>query len=149
MASWLEIVCALDLSEASRTTLEHAADLARRLGARLTVVHVWRASLPLAERPAEPAPKGDLEADLERKLDRWRREAERLSGRDVRAALLGGAPAAEIVRFAAEANADLVIVGKRGRRGLERAVLGSVAEGVVRSAPCAVLVVRPPRDWGD
>lgn len=149
MITWLEIVCAVDFSESSRTTLEHAADLARRFGARLTLVHVWRGAMPVVERPASPSPAGDLESELERKLDSWRAEAERLAGREVHAALLGGAPAAEVARFAAEGKADLVVVGARRRKGLERAVLGSVAEGIVRHAPCAVLVARPPQDWGD
>lgn len=152
MITWLEMVCAVDFSESSRTTLEHAADLARRFGARLTLVHVWRGvgALPAVERPAPPPkPAGDLESELERKLDSWRVEAERLAGREVHAALLSGGPAAEVARFAAEGKADLVVVGARRRKGLERAVLGSVAEGIVRHAPCAVLVARPPQDWGD
>lgn len=55
------------------------------------------------------------------------------------------APAEEIAQLAADLEADLVIVGTHGRRGLSRLLLGSVAEGVVRLAPCPVLVVRPKR----
>jgi nucleotide-binding universal stress UspA family protein len=53
------------------------------------------------------------------------------------------APAEEIAQLAADLAADLVVVGTHGRRGLSRVLMGSVAEGVVRLAPCAVLVVRP------
>lgn len=52
-------------------------------------------------------------------------------------------PALEIAQLAADLEADLVVVGTHGRRGVSRFLLGSVAEGVVRAAPCAVLVVRP------
>ncbi len=148
MLAWLEIVCALDFSESSRSTLEHAAEIARRFGAGLTLVHVWRGARPAGER-IPTAPPAEQESELGRKLEDWRREAERLAGRPVRAALAAGSPAAEVARFAADAKADLVVVGTRGRKRLERAVLGSVAEGIVRNAPCAVLVARPPQDWGD
>jgi nucleotide-binding universal stress UspA family protein len=54
------------------------------------------------------------------------------------------APAEEISQLASDLEAELVVVGTHGRRGVRRMLLGSVAEGVVRLAPCAVLVVRPP-----
>lgn len=53
------------------------------------------------------------------------------------------APAEEVAQLAADLEADLVVVGTHGRRGVSRLVLGSVAEGTVRLAPCPVLVVRP------
>jgi nucleotide-binding universal stress UspA family protein len=53
------------------------------------------------------------------------------------------APAEQVAQLAADLEADLVVVGTHGRRGLSRIVLGSVAEGVVRLSPCPVLVVRP------
>jgi nucleotide-binding universal stress UspA family protein len=52
-------------------------------------------------------------------------------------------PASEIAQLAADLEADLVVVGTHGRRGLSRLVLGSVAEATIRLAPCPVLVVRP------
>ncbi len=118
------------------------------MDAKLTLLHVWRGPPPGRERAAEAFPARDVEADLGRELEGWRGEAERLAGRAVQTIVRTGAPAAEIVRFAAERKADLVVVGTRGRTGLERAVLGSVAEAVVRHAPCAVLVART-QDWGD
>lgn len=53
-----------------------------------------------------------------------------------------GKPAAEIVRTAKEWPADVIVLGSHGRSGIERALLGSVAEAVMRHAPCPVLVVR-------
>lgn len=57
--------------------------------------------------------------------------------------LRGGAPATQIVQLAADLGADLLVVGTRGKRGLERLMLGSVAEAVVRGARCPVWIVRP------
>jgi nucleotide-binding universal stress UspA family protein len=53
-----------------------------------------------------------------------------------------GPPAAEIVKAARRWQADLIVIGSHGRRGIRRALIGSVAEAVVRQAPCPVLVVR-------
>jgi nucleotide-binding universal stress UspA family protein len=149
MLAWFDIVCGVDFSATSRPALEHSADLARRLGAKLTLLHVWHGPAEGREpRGAAPAAARDVEAELARELEGWKREAERITGRDVEAVVRRGAPAAEIGRFAEERKADLVVVGTRGRTGLERAVLGSVAEAVVRHAPCAVLVARE-QDRGD
>ena len=60
-----------------------------------------------------------------------------------------GAPAEELAQLAADLDADLVIVGTHGRRGVRRFLLGSVAEGAVRLAHCPVLVVRPKDHGGD
>lgn len=59
--------------------------------------------------------------------------------------LLTGSPAREIVRLAAQIDADVVVVGTHGRRGIERLLLGSVAEEVLRTAGCTVLVERPKK----
>jgi nucleotide-binding universal stress UspA family protein len=147
MIAWARIVCAVDFSDASRAALEHAAELARRFHAELVLVHV--STGPVTEA-APPLPLTDEEeAELQRRLEAWERDAEQIAGRDVRTVLASGAPAPEIARVAAEVRADLVVTGTHGRSGLERAVLGSVAVEVVRSAPCATLVVRGPRDWAD
>ena len=144
MITWLEILCAVDFTASSRTALEHAADLARRFDARLALVHVWRGARAAGPGLAVAPPALTLgeEAELGRKLDDWKREAERLAGREVPAVLTSGAPAEDVVRLAAERHVDLVVVGTHGRTGVRHALLGSVAEGIVRQAPCAVLVAR-------
>jgi nucleotide-binding universal stress UspA family protein len=58
---------------------------------------------------------------------------------------LEGDPASEIVRYAQESAADLVVMGTHGRTGVERLLMGSVAEKVLRDAPCSVLIVKLPR----
>lgn len=150
MITWSRIVCAVDFSEASRAALEHAAELARRFHADLLVVHVWKGLVEAAEEPvALPLVTADEESELERRLEAWERDAERVAERDVRTLLATGSPASEIARIVSQENADLVVAGTHGRTGFERAVLGSVAEDIVRRSPCAVLIVKAAQEAGD
>jgi nucleotide-binding universal stress UspA family protein len=144
MAGWSVICCATDFSDASRFAMEEAADLARAFEAELVLVHVHDTRPQIGTGVIEWSrlPFALAAVDLERDICAWRCEAEKRSGSRVRSAVLAGDPAAEIVRFARERGADLLVVGKHGRTRLERFVLGSVAEKVVRQAPCPVLVVR-------
>jgi nucleotide-binding universal stress UspA family protein len=59
--------------------------------------------------------------------------------------LLEGEPATEIVHYARDAGIDLIVMGTHGRTGLDRLLMGSVAEKVMREAPCSVLVVKLPK----
>jgi nucleotide-binding universal stress UspA family protein len=76
-------------------------------------------------------------------LEDWVSKA-RGEGLAARAALRTGVPYEEIVALARDERADLVVIGTRGRSGLDRVLLGSVADRVVRLAPCPVLTVREP-----
>jgi nucleotide-binding universal stress UspA family protein len=145
MNGWKKICCAIDFSESSRLALEQAAELAGGVGAELTLVHVHTPPSHAAVDVLTGAPEGASVAarELEKLLTGWRADAERVSGRAARIALLSGDPAEQIVRFARESGSDLVVVGTHGRRGLRRLVLGSVAERVLRAAPCPVLAARP------
>ncbi|MDD1702156.1 MAG: universal stress protein [Methanoregula sp.] len=60
----------------------------------------------------------------------------------VETSILEGRPAPEIVKFAAAQGIDLIVIGTQGKKGFERLLLGSVAEEIIRSAPCKVLVVK-------
>jgi nucleotide-binding universal stress UspA family protein len=79
-------------------------------------------------------------AAAERSLEAWRTEAKARSGVSVRAKLLVGQPVVELLRFAHDSACALLVVGTHGRSGLSRLVLGSVAESVIRAAPCPVVV---------
>jgi len=61
---------------------------------------------------------------------------------NVNTVTLEGRPATELVKFAKEKNIDLIVIATQGKKGLERFLLGSVAEEIIRSAPCKVLVVK-------
>ncbi len=143
MPEWKKICCAVDFSDPSRLALEQAADLAQRYEAELVLVHVYDAQRDVTTSLVAPAEQALVATrELQGKLEGWRREAELLAGRPVTAKFLVGDPAGELVRFANEALAELIVMGTHGRGGLKRLVLGSVAEQVVRKAACPVLVTR-------
>jgi nucleotide-binding universal stress UspA family protein len=144
MAGWKKLCCAIDLSEASHAAMREAMELAHRFGGELELLHVHLP--PAAATPnlnaVPPSFLDVVSGELRSAVGAWQEEAERAVGRPVHATVLPGAPADEIIRFVREHRQDLLVVGTHGRRGVERLLLGSVAERVVREAPCSVLVVR-------
>lgn len=83
-----------------------------------------------------------LKARVQSQADEWRKSTGKSFERLV-THIRSEVPASEIAQLATDLEADIVVVGTHGRRGIQRFLLGSVAEGVVRMAPCEVLVVRP------
>jgi nucleotide-binding universal stress UspA family protein len=146
-AEWKRICCPVDFSDASRAAMEVACDLARRFGAELVLLHAYPIpgyTFPDGSVVASPTMMQELAEQAQKHLEEWRQEAERLVGAPrVTAEKAVGEPAAEILRAARESGADLVVVGTHGRTGLEHALMGSIAERVVRRAHCPVLTVRP------
>jgi nucleotide-binding universal stress UspA family protein len=139
------IIVPVDFSPTAADAKGWAIDLARRYGASLILAHVME---PVAW-PA--APDGmtftptDLLASTRRELaDALARECAAIQATGVPAqpALLDGTAAAEIAGLARRAEADLIVMGTHGRRGVSHALLGSVAEKVLRTAPCPILTVR-------
>ena len=146
-AEWKRICCPIDCSDASRAAMEVAADLARRFGAELVLFHAYPVpgyTFPDGSVVASPKMLQELADGAERHLEAWRRDAEVAGAARVEAAKVAGEPAAEIVSFAREQGVDLLVLGTHGRTGLEHALMGSIAERVVRRARCPVLTVRPP-----
>ncbi len=144
MGEWFRICCAVDFSDASRLAMIEAADLAKACGAQLTLVHVHEPKVkPAGEPVASATPFEVPSADVARDLEVWKAEAERRTTTAVRTAVVTGDAVGELLRYARAHGVDLLVVGTRGRMGLRHVVLGSVAERVVRLAPCPVLVVRP------
>ncbi len=131
-----------DFSPHSEYAFCMACSLARDYQARLVVLHVAEPALAVYGEGALflPPPGAILEEARER-LEHVRPPAPDIA---VERRLKDGEPAVEIVRAAAEANADLVVMGTHGRRGLGRLLMGSVAEAVLRKAPCPVLTVKGP-----
>jgi nucleotide-binding universal stress UspA family protein len=144
MAEWKKITCAIDLSDASRLAMESAADLARALGAELTLLHVHETTpMSAVDLLVTPGGLAELSAEeTEATLADWRASASERCGRRVRSVVRTGAPAAEIVEHARDEGTDLLVVATHGRRGLARLAFGSVAEKVAKQAPCPVLLVR-------
>lgn len=138
------ILCPVDWSDSSAGALQAAAELARRFDAALTLLHVDvvpGSAIPEALLETPPSIAQDLSAPADRPLADWRALAVRLGAPRVDAFRSVGTPGLEIVALARRDAYDLVVMGTHGRSGLGHLVLGSVAEEVVRHAPCPVLTV--------
>jgi universal stress protein A len=139
--SFRKLLCAVDFSEASRAALREALELAARFDAEITLVHVHEAPVTFG---FPDAPGGSFlpsaRAREEQTLAEWKNEAWRRGERPVHTLHPEGVAWDRIVELARDF--DLVVLGSQGRTGLARALVGSVAEKVVRHAPCPVLVVR-------
>ena len=139
------VLVPVDFSSPSLDALEYAIQVVDRFGAGLTIVHVL-----------EPI-YFDLELGLGRieqevqKRTHWEAQLDGLAqvvrGRGLAAGsiVLGGIPSESIMTYARGQSCDLIVMGTHGRRGLTRLRYGSVAESVLRQAPCPVLTVRSPK----
>jgi nucleotide-binding universal stress UspA family protein len=140
MLSIRTIVHPTDFSANSQCAWEMACALARDYGARLLLVHV-EAPLPIfAELGAIPPEPVDRRA-MERELAQIKPADATLA---VTRTLLFGDEPNTINQFAKDNNADLIVMGTHGRTGLGRLIMGSVAEAVLREAPCPVLTIKTP-----
>ena len=134
-----------DFSDTAQQALSFAIELATKLGAKLTIVHAYE--VPSYGYPdgialtAEVA--GSIRKAAETALEGVAARARR-PGLEVQSMLRQGPAWSEINASARDAHDDLVVMGTHGRHGLARDLLGSVAEKVVRTAPCPVLTVRGP-----
>ena len=130
------ILVPFDWSESSKHAFQMAVSLAQQHDAQLIVLHVVCLPALMYGPPSESY------------LDHWRDELCRLNPGDpklrVQFQLAEGDPGMAILRTAREVNCDLIVMGTHGRTGLNRVLMGSVAEKVVRQATCLVLTVKCP-----
>jgi nucleotide-binding universal stress UspA family protein len=140
------ILMPTDFSTYSATATQYACELATKYDAELHLLHaleVHLASTPgfgvgLALPQYTHESKAAAEKSLASVLDpQWS------VGRKVIHAVVEGSPKVEIVRYARTQDIDLIVMATHGRSGLAHILIGSVAESVVRTAPCPVLTVRP------
>lgn len=129
-----KILYATDFSSYSTPAYFHAVGLAEAHRASLTVAYVFT-----------PGQDGQTAADREY----WREQLESIRPANARIpvthVLLDGDAAEELVRYAADSGINVIVMGTHGRTGTERQLMGSVAERVLRDAPCSVLVVKLPK----
>lgn len=140
------IVCASDFSPSSTAALDAAVAAAHAFGAaglRLLHVDETLVNVGLGAAWGLAAEAARFQREKRAQLDELAAERSRASGLRVTASFLEGQAWDEIVRYARAEAADLVVLGSHGRTGLTRALLGSVAERVVRHAHCSVLTVKP------
>ncbi len=140
------ILFATDFSDASEAALDYAKTLAEAFGSSLHVLHVledlaahaWTTEVYVA---ALPGVHEEMERQARERLEAVLTPDERKRHRAV-LVLRTGSPFVEIVRYAREERADLIVLGTHGRGAIAHMLLGSVAERVVRKAHCPVLTVR-------
>jgi nucleotide-binding universal stress UspA family protein len=146
------ILVPVDFSEVSVGAVRHALALARPGGASVVLLSVVDTSFPYPDLYSFEDPNHDyFKVMRERALGRMKEWLEELreeaEGVAVEKLVARGRPAVEIPALAREVGADLLVVARHGAGPLRHAVMGSVVEAVVRSAPCPVLVL-PPADPG-
>lgn len=141
------ILVPVDFSQASEKAMVHAAEFARAFGATIDLLHVWETPkfLPPELVIASPGPQQTL-AELaktraETELEKFVEHAKQLGVEVSWAHTEEGSPAAKIVEEASAHAYDLVVLGTHGRTGVSRALLGSVAERVVRHSRRPVLSI--------
>lgn len=151
MLTLTRLLCPTDFSDVSTRAEAYAIALARHYGATLHLLHV-DPPMPIM------APYGEIPVDV-RLFEVQREQAEadlaaakaraHAAGVAVETSLTGGQPAREILARTKDGDVDLVVLGTHGRGGVEHMLLGSVAEKVLRKAPCPVLIVPPTADHAD
>jgi universal stress protein A len=137
------ILAPVDFSERSQAALKYALRLALEFGASLVVLHALDPLIAAGrvESARLRQLKSAARSEAEQRLEDLHQEL-RPSGVRARLVLRPGSATETIVAFALESKADLIVMGSQGRAGLNRLLIGSVAERVVRHASCPVLVVR-------
>ena len=140
-----KILCPTDFSAGARQAIRVAIGMARESDAELVLVHAWYvpASAYSLEAPFPPDTIQGLVDDAQQALDAAVKEAVAAGAKRATGKLLTGLPWMQIVEELDQRPYDLCVIGTHGRTGLARVLLGSVAEKVVRHAPCSVLAVRP------
>ena len=136
-----KILFPTDFSMSSDAALKYATTLAKDMGAKLSIVHV--------EEPPAAYGGGEMYYGLpDPDIAALKKMLEAVRPTDPSVAfehrLATGLPAREIVELAKEKDVDLIVMGTHGRTGLGRMLMGSVAEAVVRHAPCPVFIFKEP-----
>lgn len=136
-----KILIATDGSDKNRSALDEGMRIARACGS--TVYAVYVIDMRAFSSTSGEIPLGDTYRMLEDEGRQALSRVQALAGDiKVEMSVLEGRPATEIVKLASDKEVDLLVIGTHGKKGLERLLLGSVAESVIRSAPCKVLVVK-------
>ncbi len=139
------VLAPVDFSEASEAAVHHATEIALTYGAEINLLHVVKEPLYPAAYGVEPVdfPTQDVVGHVEQQLGDLAREEIGYEHTLVEAEV--GHPPTAILEFVDENAVDLIVIATHGRTGLERMLLGSVTERVLRRSPVPVFVVKPDR----
>ncbi len=140
-----KILCAIDLSEQSESVAEYAVMLARLADASIVAVY---AAPTLTQYTGFHVPPntidnfvGEIVSGAEKSMSEF--VAQHFAGVDARGVVVVGYAAEEILAVAEKEQVDLIVMGTRGRKGIDLILFGSVAEKVVKNAACPVVTIRP------
>ncbi|MEX0601804.1 MAG: universal stress protein [Bacteroidota bacterium] len=139
------ILVPIDMSAFSVTALVYAQEIAPLFEADVIVVHVVEKDEPAAQAAGGPkgaATQDEIDARVKSALFHLLLD-HNVVHQTLKCEVRHGAPVREIVKAAKDVHADLIVMSTHGRSGLSHVLLGSVAEKVVRFAPCPVLTVKP------
>lgn len=146
MIAFGRILAPTDFSSHSHEALRYACGLAERFGAELHVIHALSEIVPTGPDPLlmPVMPPQFYAEDEQRAIEALKTELKPEWGTpaSLTTAVRWGAPAEAIVDYAAEHKVDLLVIATHGRTGLFHVLLGSVAERIIREAPCPVLTIR-------
>ena len=149
MSELKKIVCALDLSEHSKAVAEYASMLAKMSGATITAVY---AAPTLTQYTGFHVPPntidsfvGEIVSGAEKAMEQF--VSEHFTGVEAKAQIVVGYAAEEILAIAEKENADMIVMGTHGRKGIDRILFGSVAEKIVMNSRIPVLTIRPAGNY--
>jgi nucleotide-binding universal stress UspA family protein len=146
MISIKNILCPIDYSVYSEKALKYAIEFAEKYNAKLYLMHVLDIRIyDITDPELYNVNVIDKETinKLRERLHKCISENTR-KNIEVETIVIEGVPFVEIIKKAREYKVDLIVLGTHGRTGLSHAIMGSVAEKVVRKAPCPVLTIRHP-----
>jgi nucleotide-binding universal stress UspA family protein len=135
------ILVATDGSVRNKAAIDEALRIGRACGSPVHAVYV--ADISTLESASAEVMIRDTWELVQREGEKALARAREIAGGvQLETVILEGKPAAEIVKYAKDQGIDLIVIGTQGKRGIERILLGSVAENVIRTAPCKVLIVK-------
>lgn len=149
MIALKKVLVATDFSEPSEAALAYGRELARSLGGQLVVLHVVNDTFAATAGPdgfvfTNPGMQASVNAAGQKRVDDLISVEDRTLLGAQGTVVTSDAPASAIVKYAKDSDVNLIVIGTHGRGGMAHLLLGSIAERVVRIAPCPVLTVRHP-----
>lgn len=145
-----KILCAVDLEDTIAPSVDYAKMMASLSGASILVAYVIPAHTPYEDVYLSinqlPNEVDNPNAAVQKSMNAFL--SEKFPGMETSGVILVGRPSEELVKLAEEKGADLIVMGTHGRAGFDRLLFGSVANEVVKAAPCPVMTIRPekPKD---
>jgi nucleotide-binding universal stress UspA family protein len=149
MTIFKHILIPVDFSACSTVAVRIGSEMAARFQSSVTLLHVHELlpyGLPSEYEVYTPELRQRVMAEIDKSLQATKRRAESAGAPEADTKMVEGYPSVDIAEVAAKGGYDLIVMGTHGRRGIKHALLGSVAERVVRTAPCPVLTIRLPEE---